>query len=160
MSHRAPHPEHKQQPPASSFTLPQHQNTQTGTQTQSATSLKDQPQGVQVQYQPSGNDLTSLAGEGSNSTAIVDAELTHLISRDDDTEMPAALLVHDTATPRRQVGARCPKWAVSTQQTTDKRKCAACCMCGQQSIHGESRFAYVDAQCVNGVAHDHELHRK
>ena len=62
-------------------------------------------------------------------------------------------------------------WAVSTQQTTDKRKCAACCTCGQQFSRGEARLqqwsnrnshcAFVDAQCVNGgVAHDHELHPK
>ena len=55
-------------------------------------------------------------------------------------------------------------WAVSTQQTADKRKCAGCSMCGQQVSHGEARLqqwanrnsqrAYVHA------AHDHELHRK
>ena len=95
---------------------------------------------------------------------IVDAQLTHPISRDNDAEMPAARLVHEIATPRRQVGG-------STQQTTDKRKCAACCVCGQQFSHGEARLqqwsdrnsqrACVHAQCVDGgVAQDHELHPK
>ena len=75
---------------------------------------------------------------------------------------------HDIATPRRQVGGRCRKWCISAQQTSDKRTCAACCMCGQQFGHGETRLqqwcsrnshcAHVHAQCVNGgVAHDHEL---
>ena len=53
--------EHEQQPPASSFTLPQQQDDQTGLQTQSAISLLDQTQGAQVQNQPSGNDQASLA---------------------------------------------------------------------------------------------------
>ena len=83
--------------------------------------------------------------------------------------MTLGCLVHDIATPRRQVGGRCRKWAVSTQQIADKRKCAACCMCDQQFSHGDARLqqwfncnsqrAYVHAQCVNGgVAH--ELHPK
>ena len=155
----------------------------------SATSLLDQTQGVSVQYQPFGNDpipvatgaavqyqpdrnaLTPLAGEGRNPTAIADAQLTHLASRGDDAELPAAPLVHDIAAPRRQVGGRCRKWAVSTQQTTDKRKCAACCICGQQFSHGEARLqqwsnrysqrADVHVRRVNGgVAHAHELHPK
>ena len=189
--------EHAQQPqPASSLLLPQDHNAQTGPQHQSATSPLDQPQGVPVQHQPSGNDPTPLAtetgsqgqpfgdgtsgttqaqyqqsGEGHTSRNIAEAQLAQLISRDDDAEMPAAPLVHDLATPRRQVGGRCRKWAVCTQQTTDKRKFAACCMCGQQVSHGEARLqqwpnrisqrAYVRAHCVNGgVAHDHELHPK
>ena len=68
------------------------------------------------------------------------------------------LSVRDIATPRRQVGGRCRKWAAS-------------CLCGQQFGHGEARLqqwsnrtsqrAYDHAQCVNGgVAHDHELHPK
>ena len=76
----------------------------------------------------------------------------------------ANTLMHDTASPRRQIGRRCRKWAVSTQQTADKRKSAACFMCGQQFSHGEVRLqqrsnrnsqrAYAHAQCVNGgVAH-------
>ena len=35
------------------------------------------------QYQPAGNNETPLAREDLNSDAIVDAQLTHLISRDD-----------------------------------------------------------------------------
>ena len=123
-----------------------------------------------VQFQPGGNNLTPLAGDSSHSTAIVDAQLTPPISRDDDTETPAARLMHDNA-HRQQNGSRCRKRAVSTQHTTVKRKSAACCMCGQQFSHGEaclqqwsnrnSQRAYVHAQCVNGgVAHDHELHPK
>ena len=67
--------------------------------------------------------------------------------------------------------AACSRWAVSTQQTTDKRKCAACSMCGQQFTHCDPRLqqwrnrnsqrAYVHAPCIrSGVAHDHELHPK
>ena len=35
------------------------------------------------QYQPAGNNETPIAGEDLNTDAIVDAQLTHLISRDD-----------------------------------------------------------------------------
>ena len=35
------------------------------------------------QYQPAGNNETPLAREDLNSDAIVNAQLTHLISRDD-----------------------------------------------------------------------------
>ena len=122
-----------------------------GPQHQSATSPLDQPHGAPVQYQPSGNDPSPLAtetgsqyqpigngtsgttpaqylssGEGHTSRNIAKAQLTQLISPDDDAEMPAAPLVHDITTPRRQVGGRCRKWAVNTQQTTDKRK--MCCL--------------------------------
>ena len=166
--------EHEQQPPASSLTLPQQQDDQVGLQTQSTTSPPDQTHGAQVQYQPSGNDQAS-----SNSTTIVDAQLTPPISSDDDAQtqdashdddapMPEAPAAHDIATPRRQIGGRCRKWCISTKQASDKRQYAACCMCGQQFSHGEARLqqwcnrnthcAYVHAQCVNGrVAHDHEL---
>ena len=150
-------------------------------QTQSASSLLDQPQSGSGQYQPTGNDQTSLAGDDLHSTAIVD-QLTPPISRDDDTQrqdaprdedapMPDAPAVHDIATPRRQIGRRRRKWCVSTQPTSDKRKCAACCMYGRHFSHGEARLqqwgngesnnAYVHARCVNGGAgHDHELHPK
>ena len=110
------------------------------------------------------------------------AQLTPPISRDDDTQrqdaprdqdvpMPDAPAVHDIATPRRQIGRRCRKWCISTQPASDKRKCAACCMCGQQFSHGEARLqqwcnrntygSYVHAHCVNGgLGHDHELRPK
>ena len=139
--------EHKQQSPTSTLTLPQQQDDQIGLQTQSATSLLDQTEGAQVQYQPSGKDQASLpmrvqvqyrpsgidltpsAEEASNSTAIVDAQMTPPTSRDDDGQMqdaprtddapmPEALAVHDIATPRRQVGGRCRKWVIGTQQTS------------------------------------------
>ena len=109
----------------------------------------------------------------NTSNAIVDAQLTHPVSRDNDAEMPAAPLTHDIATPRRRIGGRCRKWAVSTQQPADKRRYASCLICGLQFAHGEARLqqwsnrdsnnAYVHAQCINGgVArdHDHELHPK
>ena len=102
-------------------------------QTPPATSLPDQTQnaqfqylpsgndqaplvmGVQVQYGLSGNDLTPSAEEACDSTAIVDAQLTPPISRDDDAQMqdaprdddapmPDAPALHDIATPRRQIG--------------------------------------------------------
>ena len=125
---------------------------------QAASSL-DQPQGGLFQYQPLGNNPapptvdalgqyqptekneTSLAGDDLNSDVIVNAQLTHLISRDDaaqgqdapnvpDVLMPDAPAVHDIATPRRIIGGRCRKWRISAQPASGKRKCAACCMCG------------------------------
>ena len=153
---------------ASNLTLPQQQNQQAGTQTQSAFSL-DQPQNGSVQYQPTGNnreppttdalgqyqptgnDQTPLAREDLNSDAIVDAQLTHLISRDDalqgqdalnasDVPMPDAPTVHDIATPRRMVGGRCRKWCISAQPASGKRKCAACNLCGIRFTQGEARL--------------------
>ena len=70
------------------------------------------------QYQPAGNNETPLAGEDLNSDVIVNAQLTHLISRDDamqgqdapnasDVPMPDAPTVHDIATPRRTVVHQC-----------------------------------------------------
>ena len=112
--------EQDQQPPACNLTLPQIRNDQTGMHTQSASSPLDQPQGASCQYQPTGNDQTSLAGNDLNSTAIVDAQLTPPVSRNDDTEMPAAPLTHDISTPCRRIGGRCRKCAVSTQQPSDK----------------------------------------
>ena len=95
----------------------------------------DQPQNGSGQYQPTGNDQTPLAGDDLTSTAIVDAQLTHLISRDDaaqgqdaphdqDTPMPDAPTVHDIATPRRTIGGRCREWCISAQPASGKRKCA------------------------------------
>ena len=68
------------------------------------------------QYQPTGNNETPLAVVDLNSDAIVDAQLTHLISRDDapqgqdapnasDVPMPDTPTVHDSATPRRTVAS-------------------------------------------------------
>ena len=133
----------QQQSSASMLTLPQQRNQQVGSQTQSDSSM-DQPQKGLRQYQPSGtnpepptvrtpgqnqpagNNETPLAGEDFNSDAIVEAQLTHLISRDDapqgqdapdasDVPMPDAPTVHDIATPRRTVGGRCRKWCISAQ---------------------------------------------
>ena len=76
------------------------------------------------QYQPAGNNETPLARDDLNSDVIVNAQLTHLISRDDATQgqdapnvpdvlMPDVQAVHDIATPRRTVGGRCRKWCIS-----------------------------------------------
>ena len=190
--------EEGQQSSSSGLTLPQ-QNQQAGTQTQSASSL-DQLQNGLVQYQPpgnnpeppttdavgqhqpAGNNETPLAGDDLNSNVIVNAQLTHTISRDDavqgldapnvpDVLMPDVPAVHDIATPRRMIGGRCRKWCISTQPASGKRKCAACCMCGIRFVHGEARLQqwgnretnhhYGHAHCVNrGLGHDHELHPK
>ena len=134
------------------------------------------------QYQPAGNNETPLANEDLNSDAIVNAQLTHLISRDDapqgqdapnasDVPMPDTPTVHDIATPRRTIGGRCRKWCISAQPPAGKRKCAACSVCGTRFTHGEARLQqwgnrqtnnhYVHAHCVNGgLGHDHELHPK
>ena len=145
-------------PSATDLTLPQ-QHQQTSIQTQPASSSLDQPQVGSGQYQPTGNDqtptgasvvyhssgngLTPPAEANTNSDAIVNAQLTHLISRDDqaqgqgatsnkDALMPDASVVHDIATPRR----RC----IIAQPASGKRKCAACCMCGTRLTHGEARL--------------------
>ena len=117
-----------------------------------------------------------------NSDVIVNAQLTHLISRDDaaqgqdapnvpDVLMPDVPAVHDIATPRRIIGGRCRKWCISAQPASGKRKCAACNLCGMRFTHGEARLQqwgnrqtnhhYVHAHCVNGgLGHDHELFPK
>ena len=114
-----------------------------------------------------------LQGDDLNSDVIVNAQLTHLISRDDamqgqdaphvsDVLMPDAPAVHDIATPRRTVGA------YSAQPASGKRKRAACNLCGIRFTHGEARLQqwsnretnhhHVHAHCVNGgLGHDHEL---
>ena len=85
--------------------------------------------------------------------------------------MPDAPAVHDIATPRRTIGGRCRKWCISAQPASEKRKCAACFMCGIRFTPGEARLQqwdnretnhhYVHAHCVNGgLGHDHELHPK
>ena len=183
---------------SSCLTLPQ-QNQQAGSQTQSASSLDQlqngliqyQPSGSNPgppttdtlgQYQPTGNNETPLARDDLNSEVIVNAQLTHLISRDDppqgqdapdvsDVPMPDAPAVHDIATPRRTVGGRRRKWCISAQPASGKRKCAACNLCGIGFTHGEARLQqwgnretnhhYVHAHCVNGgLSHDHELFPK
>ena len=188
--------EQGQQSSSSGLRLPQ-QSQQAGTQTQSAFSMDHlqnglvQPSGSNPepptanalgQYQPAGNNETPLAGEDLNSDVIVNAQLTHLISRDDAPQgqdapnvpgvpMPDAPAVHDIATPRRIIGGRCRKWCISAQPASGKRKCAACNLCGIRFTHGEARLQqwgnretnhhYVHAQCVSGrLGHDHELFPK
>ena len=74
-------------------------------------------------------------------------------------------------TQRCQLLPSCTTLPSAHNRLQTKRKCAACCMCGQQFSHGEARLqqwsnrnsqrAYVHAPCVNGgVAQDHELHPK
>ena len=104
---------------------------------------------------------------------IVDAaQLTHPISSAEDIDMQPIPTTprpdtNDIATPRRRIGGRCRKWAVSTKANS-KRKCAACTMCNQQFSPGEPRLQqwsnrdatrhYVHAQCVSGgLKSDHEL---
>ena len=128
------------------------------------TSTLDKPIDGMVSYQPIGNDLTPLTTErgvksqlpGNGTTvampaqflptgetyipnSIVEAQLTHPISRDDDIEMPAAPLTHDISAPRRLNGGRCRKWAVSTHQTTEKLRCASCTICVAPSLHRAKR---------------------
>ena len=192
--------EREQQSSASSLTLPQRQDQQSGIQKQSASSLLDKPQsglgqyqptgnnppplamGTSAQYHPAGNDHTSLAESDLISTAIVEAQLTPVISQDDsaqrqdaprdeDAPMPDAPSVHDVATPRRMIGGRCGKWCISAQPTSDKRRCTACSLCGQQFSLGEPRLKqwgnretnnpFMHAHCVNGgLGHDREVHPK
>ena len=88
------------------------------------------PTGAPVVYQPFGSGLTPPAGANANSDAVVNAQLTHLISRDDqaqgqyalsvpDVVMPDAPAVHDIATPRRTIGGRCRKWCIRTQPASE-----------------------------------------
>ena len=103
------------------------------------------------QYQPAGNNETPLERDDLNSDVIVNAQLTHLISRDDapqgqdapnvsDVPMPDVPTVDDIATPRRIIGGRCRKWCISAQPASGKRKCAACDLCGIRFTHGEARL--------------------
>ena len=151
--------EQGQQSSSSGLTLPQ-QHQQAGTQMQSALPPLDQPQGGSRQYRPAANDqtptptgapVTPPAGANANSDVIVNAQLTHLISRDDeahgqgatskqDALMPDASMVRDIATPRRTTVGRCRKWCISAQPASGKRKCAACCMCGKRFAYGEARL--------------------
>ena len=55
------------------------------------------------QYQPAGNNETPLAGEDLNSDAIVDAQLTHLISRDDAPQGQDAPNASDVPMPGRSL---------------------------------------------------------
>ena len=121
------------------------------------------PMGVQVQYRPSGNDLTPRAGEPSNSSAIVDAQWTLPISRDDDAPMqdapcddnaplPEAPTVHDIATHVAKLVADVASGssAHSRLQTNENVLPAV-----------NSHCAYVHAPVSHwGVAHDHEVHPK
>ena len=90
------------------------------------------------QYQPAGNNETPLASEDLNSDAIVDAQLTHLISRDDapqgqdapnasgrsDARCPYSAMT--LPLPRRTVGGRCRKWCISAQPALGKTQ--VCCL--------------------------------
>ena len=165
---------------ASILTLLQQQNQQAGTQTQSASSSLDEPQGGSGQYQPTGNNETQLAGDDLNSNVFVNAQLTHLISRDGDAQgqdatnvpdvlMPDAPAVHDIATQRRIIGGRCRRWCISAQPPSGKRRCAAFDLCGIRFTHGEARLQqwgnretnHRYAYCVNGgPGHDHEFFPK
>ena len=171
--------EQGQQSSSSCLKLPQ-QNQQAGTQMQSASSL-DQLQNGLVQYQPSGsnpepptanalgqyqpagNNETPLARDDLNSDAIVDAQLTHLISRDDATQgqdapnvsdvpMPDAPTVHDIATPRRTVGGRCRKWCISAQPASGKRKCAACNLCEKRVCNSGATVKPIITTCMHIVS--------
>ena len=145
--------EHDQQPPVATSCCDSHEMSRLACRL-SQPFLLDQPQGGSGQYQPSGkktdssrygclfqyqpagNDQTPLAGEGLNSTAFVDAQLTTPISRDDEAErqdapcdddapMPDAPTVHDFA--RRQIGGRCRKWWVH-QHTANFRQTQVRCL--------------------------------
>ena len=75
-------------------------------------------------------------GEGRMAHIVDAAQMTHPISSAEDIDMQpipttARPDTHDIATPRRRIGGRCRKWAVSTQ-ATNKRNCAACTMCSLQ----------------------------
>ena len=86
-----------------------------------------------------------------DSTVFVNAQLTHLICRDDaaqgqdapidrDAPMPDPPTVHDIAAPRRMIGGRCRKWCISAQLASGKRECAACNLCGIRFNHSEARL--------------------
>ena len=140
--------------------------------------------GLASQYRRSGDGLTApteptaqyqQAGKDQLSHITDAAQLTLLISRADDVDMSSAPATprpdtHDIATPRRRIGGRCRKCAVSTQiaSQANKRKCASCTMYGQQFTPGEpplqqranrsTQRAYVHSQCITGgIGRDHEL---
>ena len=140
----------------------------------------DQTQGVSVQYHPSGNDLTSLATgalvqfqPGGTALTLPQSLTLNRLTFSAETMTPRCLLLPSCTTLPHLVdkSKADAQSGLSAHNTTDRRKCVACCMCGQQFSHGEARLqqwsnrhsqrAYACAQCVNGgVAHDHEQHPK
>ena len=134
----------------------------------------DQPHVGPFQYHPAGNDLVTSAEANDYCDFIAEAQLTHLISRDDaeqrqnahvvpEVPMPGAPIVHDAATPRRMIGGRCCKWCISAQRASGNRKCVACSMCGtrfNQGKHVSNSGATVkptNITYMHIVSMDHEL---
>ena len=121
--------EQGQQSSSSGLTLPQ-QHQQTGTQMQSAFPPLDHPQGglgqyqtprndqtqtptgALVVYQPCGNGLTLPAGANANCDAVVSAQLTHLISRDDQAQGQGATSNQDAFMPDASMVHNGGKWTV------------------------------------------------
>ena len=132
--------------------------------------------GLEAQFEQGGKSPTAptegmaeyqQAGEGQLSHITDAAQLTRTLSRASDVDMTPAPATprpdtHDIATPRRRIGGRCRKWAVSTQAAaqSNKRKCASCT--GeprlQQWANRSTQRACVHAQCITGgIGRDHEL---
>ena len=193
--------EQGQQSSSSGLTLPQ-QYQQTGTQMQSAFLPLDQPQGgsgqdqstgndqtptpmgAPVVYQPSGNDLTPPAGANANSDAIVDAQLTHLISRDDQAQGQGATsnqdaLMPDASTGTRHRHSKTHDWwkmpQVVHQCTACLRETQVCCLLYVRNTNHSLMVKHVSSNGViakptittymhtvsMGVSgHDHELFPK
>ena len=129
-----------------------------------------------------GNDQTPLAGDGLNSTVIVNAQLTHLISRNDAAQgqdapsVPGVLMsdvpaVHDIATPRRTILEDAASGA-SVHSLPEANANVLPAVCAEydsptarhdssNGVNRETNHHYVHAHCVNGgLGHDHELHPK
>ena len=178
----------------SGLTLSQQQNQQAGSETQSASSMDQlqnglvqyQPSGTNLEpptanalgkYQPAGNNETPLAREDLNSDAIVNAQLTHLISRDDapqgqdapnasDVPMDLQCMISPLRDARLVEDAASGASVLSLQQANASVPPALCAeydslMVRHHSSSGETAKHYVHAHCVNGgIGHDHELHPK
>ena len=92
-------------------------------------------------------------GEDHTPSVTVDAQLTHPISRDGDSQAPDAPSVRAISTPRHSSGGRCRKSLLSTEEATVKRKCASCGMCGKQFVECVQEPGLALSVCSLGRQH-------
>ena len=133
------------------------------------------------QYQPAGNNETPLAGDELNSDAIVNAQLTHLISRDDASQGQDAPNVPDVLMPDGQCmtsplrDARLVEDAASGASVHNQPQVNASVLpviCVEYDSHMVKRVynsgatvkpittTYMHIVSMEGLGHDHELFLK
>ena len=132
-------------------------------------------------YQPTGNNETPLARDDLNSDVIVNAQLTHLISRDDspqgqdapnvsDVPMPDAPAVHDIAQDASLVDDAANGASVHNQPLQNASVLPVICV-EYDSLRVKRDYnsgvtvkpiitTYMHTVLTAGLGHDHELHPK